>query len=81
MSPPSEPHAAGSLGEIPGSLLTPREVAGLLACSVKAVYAWAARGLLPHVKLGRLTRFTRADVAEFVRSNRVPVDGQPPPGT
>jgi excisionase family DNA binding protein len=47
-------------------LLTPDLVAELLACSAKAVYAWAARGLLPSVRLGRLVRFRLSDVRDFV---------------
>jgi excisionase family DNA binding protein len=47
-------------------LLTPHLVAELLACSAKVVYAWAARGLLPSVRLGRLVRFRLSDVRDFV---------------
>lgn len=47
-------------------LLRPPEVARLLACSTKTVYAWAASGFLPSVRLGRLVRFRAADVRRFV---------------
>jgi excisionase family DNA binding protein len=51
------------------SLLTPEAVAGLLACSPKSVYAWAARGVLPSVRLGRLVRFMPSDVRRFIEAN------------
>lgn len=50
-------------------LLTPEAVARLLACSPKSVYAWAARGLLPRVRLGRLVRFRKSDVSRFIDAN------------
>lgn len=50
-------------------LLTPEAVARLLACSPKSVYAWAARGVLPRVRLGRLVRFRESDVSRFIDAN------------
>ncbi len=50
-------------------LLTPETVAGLLACSRKSIYAWAARGALPSVRLGRLVRFRPSDVRRFIEAN------------
>jgi excisionase family DNA binding protein len=51
------------------SLLTPEAVARLLACSPKSVYAWAARGDLLSVRLGRLVRFRPSDVRRFIEAN------------
>jgi excisionase family DNA binding protein len=51
------------------SLLTPEAVARLLSCSPKSVYAWAARGVLPRVRLGRLVRFRPSDVNRFIDAN------------
>lgn len=50
-------------------LLRPEAVARLLACSPKTVYAWAAMGSLPSVRLGRLVRFRPADVRRFVQAH------------
>lgn len=50
-------------------LLKPEAVARLLACSPKTVYAWAASGLLPSVRLGRLVRFRPADVRRFIEAH------------
>jgi excisionase family DNA binding protein len=50
-------------------LLRPSDVARLLACSSKTVYAWAASGYLPSVRLGRLVRFKAGDVSKFVEAH------------
>jgi excisionase family DNA binding protein len=50
-------------------LLRPEAVAEILACSPKTVYAWAASGLLPSVRLGRLVRFRPADVCGFIEAH------------
>jgi excisionase family DNA binding protein len=50
-------------------LLTPDAVARVLACSPKSIYAWAARGALPSVRLGRLVRFRPSDVRRFIETN------------
>src|SRR5215211_4269257 len=47
----------GSLASRPEPLLRRSDVARLLACSSETVYAWAASGYLPSVRLGRLVRF------------------------
>jgi excisionase family DNA binding protein len=53
-------------------LLRPEGVARLLGCSPKTVYAWAASGSIPCVRLGRLVRFRPADVRLFVEAH---IDG------
>jgi excisionase family DNA binding protein len=50
-------------------LLRPEDVAELLACSPKTVYGWAASGLLPSVRLGRLVRFKPEDVHRFIEAH------------
>jgi excisionase family DNA binding protein len=50
-------------------LLRPEAVARLLACSPKTVYAWAASGLIPSVRLGRLVRFRPGDVWRFIEAH------------
>jgi len=47
-------------------LLTPDEVAALLAVPVSTVRDWARRGVLPSRKLGRHRRFLRAEVERWV---------------
>jgi excisionase family DNA binding protein len=50
-------------------LFRPPEVAQLLACSSKTVYAWVASGFLPCVRLGRLVRFRAEDVRRFAEAH------------
>jgi excisionase family DNA binding protein len=57
-------------------LLRPTEVARLLACSSKTVYAWAASGVLPCVRLGRLVRFRADDVRQFVEAHAERQEGR-----
>jgi excisionase family DNA binding protein len=53
----------------PERLLTPRDVADMLAVSVNWVldHASRRRPLLPSVKLGKAVRFRREEVEEFIR--------------
>jgi excisionase family DNA binding protein len=67
VSPPLSERASSRDAVEP--LLTPDTVARLLACSPKSVYSWAARGLLPTVRLGRLVRFRPSDVHRFIDAN------------
>jgi excisionase family DNA binding protein len=69
----SQPWAGGDPDlYVAESLLTPEAVARLLACSPKSVYAWAARGALPSVRLGRLVRFRPSEVRRFIEANAAP---------
>ncbi len=43
-------------------LMTAGEVAEYLCCSVSTVRRFAARGAIPHYRLGKLVRFRRSDV-------------------
>lgn len=72
MRPRSAPSGKSELGNASDRsepLLRPEEVARLLACSPKTVYAWAASGSIPCVRLGRLIRFAPADVRRFVETH------------
>ena len=59
----------GSMASRSEPLLRPSDVARPLACSSKTVYAWAASGYLPSVRLGRLVRFKAGDVRQFVEAH------------
>ncbi len=48
------------------SLLTAQQVASLLAVSPDAVRRWTRSGLLRRVKLGRATRYRRADIESVI---------------
>ncbi len=50
-------------------LLCPDDVARMLGISTQTLAAWRSTGriALPFVKIGRLCRYRRADVLEFLR--------------
>ena len=49
-------------------LLTPDDVAGLLDVSPQTLASWRTTGryALPFVRIGRLVRYRRSDIAEFL---------------
>lgn len=51
-------------------LLTPEEVAALLAVPVSTVRDWARRDILPSRKLGRHRRFLRSEVERWIVGGR-----------
>lgn len=57
---------ASARGLTRADLLTPHEVAALLAVPVSTVRDWARRGVLPSRKLGRHRRFLRSEVERWV---------------
>jgi excisionase family DNA binding protein len=59
-----------SLGE---PLLTPQEAGRLLQLPTSTVYDLTRRALLPHIRIGRAIRFSRADLEGFLGGEcRVP---------
>lgn len=56
--------------ELASDLLTPDDVARMLGCSSQTLASWRSTGrlALPFVKIGRLCRYRRADVIEFLRA-------------
>lgn len=60
-----------------GQLHTATEVADILKVHPKTVYAWAARGEIPVVRLGlgRTVRFRAEDVEQLVADRLVPAGG------
>ena len=54
----------------PEVLLNVKEVADFLRVNVTTVYAWAQRGQLPAIKLGRSWRFRRSDLETWLDRNR-----------
>ncbi len=47
-------------------LLNVSQVAHWLMCSEQRVYELARQGIVPHIRLGRQIRFSRAQVSEFI---------------
>lgn len=59
-------------------LLTARQVSELLEVKISTVYDWVYRGVIPHVKLGRLIRFKKAEVFRWVESHTIRPKSPPP---
>jgi excisionase family DNA binding protein len=51
-------------------LLTPKQVAKLLAVTEVCVYQWAKRGVLPHLKIEKCVRFSKDDLRSFLEQRR-----------
>ena len=51
------------------SLMTVEEVAEYLRVKSSTVYEWAKKGKIPAAKVGRLWRFDREEIEEWVRNN------------
>jgi len=52
-------------------LMTVKEVAELLGITDRAVYGRVARKEIPHIKLGNLLRFNRAEILAWLKDNSV----------
>ncbi len=52
-------------------LLTVEELAQLLRLTRKGVYGLVSQRRIPHLKVGRVVRFKRTDVLDWLQGNRV----------
>lgn len=48
-------------------LLTFAEVRELLQVKPSTLYSWCAKGIIPHLRVGRLLRFSQADLEQWLR--------------
>ena len=57
---------------MPEQLLTPRDVAKILGVTLQTLAVWRCekRYNLPYVKVGRLIRYLRSDIEEFITRRR-----------
>ena len=51
-------------------LLTVAEVAQWLKLSPKVIYAWAAKGKIPRVRISNRVRFLRCDVLRWIEARK-----------
>lgn len=56
---------------VDSELLTPAELAREWRCSVSWIYAAVARREIPHMRLGRMVRFRRDELAGFMAAHGV----------
>jgi excisionase family DNA binding protein len=52
-------------------ILNAPEVAALLGVSIDTVYSWTMRKAIPHFKLGKMLRFNKAEVIQWLETKRV----------
>lgn len=52
-------------------LLNIRELADLTGLSVYTLYSWINQKKIPYVKMGRLVRFERRKIEEWIEENSV----------
>ena len=52
-------------------LLTFEEVCALLQVRPSTLYNWCAKGTIPHLRVGRLLRFSQQDLEAWLRQRRV----------
>jgi len=55
-------------------LLRPRDAARMLGVTYGTLKKWAFRHQIAHVKVGKLTRFTRAQLDAFIAARTVEAD-------
>ncbi|NUN23902.1 MAG: helix-turn-helix domain-containing protein [Candidatus Jettenia caeni] len=59
------------------SVLTLKEAANYLKIKLSTIYNWSCRGILPACKLGgRLNRYRKSDLDNFINSNMIEVQTQ-----
>lgn len=51
------------------NLMTPQEAADYLKVKLSTIYNWSWKKILPTCKLGKLLRFRKNDLDEFISKN------------
>ena len=64
-------HLNGNAGK-PGQLLTARQVAELMQISERSVWSLTNSGSLAAIRIGRLVRYSPADVQSWIERRRRP---------
>ncbi|OHB35070.1 MAG: hypothetical protein A2Y08_02745 [Planctomycetes bacterium GWA2_40_7] len=54
-------------------LLTPQQAAQYLQVKLSTVYNWSMRRILPVCKLGKLNRYRKSDLDNFINKNMTEV--------
>jgi len=54
-------------------LLTPKQAAEYLQVKLSTIYNWSARRILPICKCGRLNRYRKSDLDNFINKNMTEV--------
>ena len=59
--------------QIEQGTMSNEEAAAYLGCTPHTLRVWTSRRRVPFVKVGRLTRFLKADLEAYLQQHRVPV--------
>ena len=51
--------------------LNVKDAAQFLGVSVDTIYSWTFKRVIPHYKLGKLVKFKRSELIQYMESNRV----------
>jgi len=54
-----------------GKLLSPSQLAENLSISIETVYAWTSQKKIPYIKIGRLVRFKKDEVNQWLEGQKV----------
>lgn len=52
-------------------IVTVKEVAGLLRAQTSTIYAWAAAGRIPAIKINGILRFDLSEIKDWIDQNRL----------
>jgi len=52
-------------------LISPAELAETLGISIETVYAWTSQKKLPYIKLGRLVRFRKDEIDNWLKDKMI----------
>ena len=59
-----------------GNLMTPQQAAQYLQVKLSTIYNWSMRRILPVCKLGKLNRYRKSDLDNFISRNMTEVQTQ-----
>jgi len=51
-------------------LLSVQEASELLGVKVSTLYSWIHQGFVPHIKLGRLVKFSASDLSQWIEERK-----------
>jgi PTS system nitrogen regulatory IIA component len=53
-------------------LMSVRELADYLRVNISTVYIWSQRGQIPALKMGKMWRYRRSEIDQWLRERRSP---------
>ena len=56
-----------------GNLMTPQQAAQYLQVKISTIYNWSMKRVLPVCKAGRLNRYRKSDLDNFINKNMTEV--------